>query len=64
MKRIPLRIFINTISVNNNCYMYHGDGTGDFERITDSVESKKLLEDYEEYLLGQLIYTKELINNY
>ena len=44
--------------------MYHGDGTGDFERITDSVESKKLLEDYEEYLLGQLIYTKELINNY
>lgn len=58
--------FINSISVVNTTsdgdwrYYYHGDGTGEFEKISPWVKSAKLLDDYELYLQTQLEHVRAL----
>lgn len=58
--------FINNISVVNATwdgdpiYYYHGDGHGDFEKMSRHVKTVKLLNDYEEYLQTQLEYVRVL----
>lgn len=61
--------YINSIDVWHHSdgspqYIFKGDGQGDFEHICYNVESKKILEDYVEYLDTQLDYVKNCIENY
>lgn len=61
-----ISIFINTITAVNATtdgdpvYFYHGDGTGDFEKMSRHIKSLTLLDDYEEHLRTQLEYVRVL----
>ncbi len=61
-----IEIFVNSISVDDTTidgepvYYYHGDGTGDFERMSRRIKCVKILDDYEDYLRTQLNYVEML----
>lgn len=58
--------FINSISIVNTTidgeplYYYHGDGHGNFEKMSRHVKNVKILNDYEEHLQTQLEYVRVL----
>jgi hypothetical protein len=58
-----LNIFISSISVHDDRYYYHGDGTGDFEKIAESIDRPQLLYSYKEHLEDQLAYIQDIITN-
>ena len=59
-----LSIFISSISVHDNQYYYQGDGTGEFEKIAESIDNQKLLYSYRDYLENQLSYVEDICRGY